>query len=231
MRAQISLLSLVVAGLGVGGATAHGAGDDDRWRSASDVEYGVGVRARYVGAPRGVLELFVEEASSGVSRPGVGLELIRRRGGFEMIFGLEIESLSPKDGLWLEKGDTPPAQTPDLVEFEGFGWISADITLVWHKALHDRVALRYGGGLGVGVLRGELLRTDTVCSGATTDTCTPVSGPAQGRFRQSEDLPPVVPVVGALFGVQARPVDNLSISLEAGLRSVAYVGTSFAYFF
>ena len=221
--------------LAIGPAFAEDAADERaQWRTGTGVEvdYGVGLRARYVGVPRGVLEIFVDEASSGVAHPGLGLELIRRRGGLELIFGVEVESLSPDDGLWLDKGDTPPGQTPDLVEFEGMGWVTADVTLVWHTPVHDRVALRYGAGLGLGVVRGDLLRTDTDCSGSTTDTCTPVTGPEEGRrYRQEEDLPPVFPVVSALVGAQYRPLDELSINLEAGLRSVAYAGTSISYFF
>lgn len=197
----------------------------------AEVDYGVGLRGRYVGVPRGVLELFVEEASSGVAHPAGGLELIRRRGGFELILGFEMESLSPENGLWLDKGSTLPADTPDQVEFEDFGWVTADLTVVWHTPLHERFGLRYGAGFGLGVIRGEILRTDTECTGETTDSCEPVSGPEEGKYREAEDLPPVFPVVGALFGAQYRPLDPLSINLEVGLRSVAYAGTSVSYFF
>jgi hypothetical protein len=233
MLARIAVMALGVSLLASPAFADPGGDDRARWRTGTDraVEYGIGLRARYVGVPRAVLESFVDEASSGVAHPGFGLELIRRRGGFEMTLGLEIESLSPDDGLWLDKGDTPPAQTPDLVEFEGFGWMTAEISLVWHTPVHDRVGLRYGGGFGIGVLRGDIVRTDTTCTGATTDTCTPIAGPGQGRYRQVEDVFPVMPVVGALVGAQIRPTDNLSINLEAGLRSVAYAGTSIAYFF
>lgn len=226
-------LAAAVGTLGFGHSAIADAGDRTRWDTGTgiDVEYGVGVRARYAGLPRGVLELFVDEASSGVAHPGIGLELIRRRGGFELSLGFEVESLSPEDGLWLDKGDTPPGETPDLVEFDDFGWVTVDLSVIWHTPVHDRVALRYGGVLGVGVLRGDILRTDTTCTGATTDTCTPIAGPGQGRYREAEDLPPVVPVIGALVGAQYRPVDNLALSVEAGMRSVAYAGTSLYYVF
>lgn len=234
MAPRIAVVILALSSLLAGESAADTSGSDrGQWKTGIDaeVDYGIGLRGRYVTIPRGVFEIFVDEASSGVSQLGGGLEFIRRRGGFELIVGVEYDRLGPEDGLWLDRGDTPPQETPDLVEFEDFGWITLDVAAVWHEPIHDQFAVRYGAGFGLGVPTGELLRTDTQCTGSETSTCSPIAGPDEGRYREAEDLPPVVPVVNALIGVQYRPADWLSLNVEGGIRSVIYAGTSVSAFF
>ena len=53
----------------------------------------------------------------------------------------------------------------DYTEFDKFGWIAVDATFVFLKEIVDRFALRYGAGLGLGIVRGEVRRTDALCTG------------------------------------------------------------------
>ncbi|HET6610611.1 MAG TPA: hypothetical protein VFG83_01415 [Kofleriaceae bacterium] len=198
------------------------------------VDYGVGLRLRQVYVPEALIELFVEDASSGVSHTGFGGEVIRRHGNFELSLGIEYEHINPDDGLWLEKGDTPgePGESPDFVEFDGFGWVDADVTFAWHKPINDVLAFRYGAGFGLGIIFGDVLQTDTLCQpGGNINSCDPVESGAQGQYKDNADLPPVFPVINLLAGLQLRPVENLTIDIEVGLRSVAYAGTTVAYYF
>jgi hypothetical protein len=199
--------------------------------------YGVGLRLRRIVVPQGFLELFAQEAASGVQETGLGVELIRRKGNFEISLGVEYERLQPEDGLWLEKGHTPgqPGQNPDYVEFRDFGWLGVDLTFAWQLPLHEMVALRYGAGLGLGFVRGDVLQTDTECTGSSTDSCTQIAeGTAfqQGlQYKDPAELPPVFPVINLLAGAQVRPVKRLAINLEAGMRTVFYFGLTTALFF
>lgn len=193
------------------------------------VHWGVGLRLREIIIPKGEIELFVEEAASGSANLGFGIEGVRRRENFELVLGFEYESISPDDGYYLESGGNPTTPgTVDFVEFDGLAFMSLDVTFVFHKPLHEMVALRYGGGFGLGLLLGTIYQTDSICSGADLQrNCTP-NGAAP---REEANLPPVFPVVTGLVGVQFRPLKQLHINLEGGLRTAFFVGTSADYYF
>src|SRR5689334_8104047 len=152
MRSGLAWLrtALVAAGLITGGAGTAGAqaalddDDDDDTTSpdpstgdgdlddADKTMIGAGVRLRSVTVPKGLIELFVEKASGGSSEFGFGLEIARRRGNFEIQFGVEYDKIFIEKGLWIDKGDELPADEPDFVEFENFGWITAEVTFLNH---------------------------------------------------------------------------------------------------
>jgi hypothetical protein len=90
---------------------------------------GAGIRIRDMIVPKGLVELFVEHANGGSSQAGVGLEVSRRKGDFEVQFAVERDTIYIEPGLWVDKGDTIPQDEPDYVEFDkvfllckSFGW-------------------------------------------------------------------------------------------------------------
>src|SRR5205085_2098898 len=105
------------------------------------------------------------------------------------------------------------------VEFEDFAFLSADVSFIWHKPLSKFFALRYGAGLGVGFVLGEMIRQDA--SGCTSSNladpqgCAPAGATcdAKGCTGQSvrnvrpgnnpkinDGVPPVLPTINLLFG-------------------------------
>jgi hypothetical protein len=199
-------------------------------------EYGIGVRLRTVFVPKPVLELFVEKASGGVFKPAFGLELSRRKGNFELVLGLEYENVSPDNGFWLDKGDDPsiPEETPDFLEFNDLGWVSADLAFIFSAAFNDQLAFRYGAGLGLGVVTGEILQTDSICEDGTNpdeinENC--MANPDGEQVNDPADLPPVFPVVDLVIGLQWRPIEKLTINLDTGIRTLAFFGLSSTYYF
>ncbi len=213
------------------------------------VEYGVGVRLRTVRAPKAMLEWFVESAPGGVSNGGVGVDLIRRRGNTELQLGLEFERIQPAAGVWIQSNSNVAAGDeadyivgPDANGGKQLGWFTIEFTFLNHTPLHDLIALRYGAGLGLGIVTGELGRYDVFCTGATNDTpepgCVPIrfggtAVPTGERPDQVNpyDLPPVFPVINAVLGLQIRPVSKLTINIEGGIRTFPFAGASAAYFF
>jgi hypothetical protein len=194
---------------------------------------GAGFRVRNVRVPRGLIELFVERAEGGSSEWGVGLEVIRRKGTFEVQFGLEWDNIFIKPGYWIDKGEMIPQHEADLVTFsdEGylswgtFGWLTAEVTFLNHSPIIDQLAIRYGGGAGIGIVKGEVTKRDATCSGTTTDTCRPYG------TTSAYDIPPVMLVVNAIIGVQITPIDNMFINVEGGLRTFPFFGMTAGYFF
>ncbi|RMH45003.1 MAG: hypothetical protein D6689_01060 [Deltaproteobacteria bacterium] len=220
--------------LGDADPDAVGAADDaGRLDEGPAARFGLGVRARYVFFPKGLLELFVDSASSGVSRTGFGVEFVRRKANFDLVVGLEYDNVSPEDGLWLEKGDTPgvPGENPDFVEFDGLATLGLDVAFVWHHPLASRVSLRYGAGIGVAAVLGDVIQTDTRCTvQGDINSCSPDPNGEQVN-EKSEDVPPAVPIVNLLLGARIDVAPQLSLNIETGFRDVFYAGLGTTYMF
>jgi hypothetical protein len=216
-------------------------GDFDNYAKAEEKrkkkvvpEYGVGLRLRGVFEPAFMMNLFVEEQTSGgMFHPGFGLELNRRKGNFELVLGFEYENLSPDDGYWLEKGDdgVTPGQFPDFIDFDGLSWFTTDLTFMFHAPMSEKVAFRYGAGFGLGIVFGDALQTDSTCTGTDFESdCTPNTG-GGGQIMDPADIPPVFPVVNLIIGTQFRPSRSISINVETGIRTVFFFGLSGTYYF
>lgn len=190
---------------------------------------GVGVRLRNVWVPQGLIEVFVQRAPGGASNVGFGLEVARRKGQFEVQLGLEYEKISIDKGIWIENGDTIPADEPDYVEFDKFGWVTAELSFLYHTEIIPQLSVRYGGGAGIGVLTGDILRTDYRCATASLDSCS--ESPTATNRKTPYDLPPVMLVVNAIVGLQIRPTEEIFINVEGGLRTVPFFGTTAGYYF
>lgn len=220
-------------GVGEGGFDNYAKAEEKRKKKIVP-EYGVGLRLRGVFEPAFMMNLFVEEQTSGgLFKPGFGLELNRRKGDFELVLGFEYESLSPSDGYWLEKGDdgTSPGQTPDFVDFDGLSWFTTDLTFMFHSPMSEKVAFRYGAGFGLGIVFGDALQTDTNCTGTDFENdCTLDTG-GGAQVNDPADIPPVFPVVNLILGAQFRPSRQVSINVETGLRTLFFFGISGTYYF
>jgi hypothetical protein len=194
-------------------------------------QIGLGLRLRNVRLPKALLEAFVERAPAGSSNFGIGLEFARRKGSFEFQFGVEYEKIHIDDGVWIDKGDSIPQDEADFVEFEDFGWVTLEATFLYHSEITPQFAIRYGGGAGLGIFMGDVVRTDYVCSGTDPDNdCFEKPG-AENVKTPYENIPPVFLVVNAIVGVQIRPTGGLFINVEGGLRTMPFFGTTLGYYF
>lgn len=194
---------------------------------------GLGLRLRNVRIPKSLIEIFVEHAPSGTSNVGFGAELSRRKGNFEVQFGLEYEKISMQSGLWVDKGDDiSMGDEPDFVEFDGFSWVTAELSFMYHTPIIDQLAVRYGGGAGIGVFMGDIRRTDYVCdNGMLDDQCHERTNPPAENLATPYDLPPVMIVINAIVGVQIKPTDEIFINVEGGIRTMPFFGMTAGYYF
>lgn len=200
----------------------------------SEIRHGVGLRLRYIFVPKALIELFVEESPSGVSQSGFGLEYVRRKKDFEFSVGFEYDALSADNGYFVERGGAPTMPgTTDFIEFDGLAWYTLDAAFVYHHKLNDLVALRYGGGIGLSIVTGEIIQTDAICNGNDTqDDCSRVPAPIPGgEFNTKQDFFRFPPVFSALGGVQLTPARNIAVNIELGMRTVFYTGVGVQYFF
>jgi hypothetical protein len=219
---------------------------------SSDVEYGVGVRLRSVWVPKSVLQLFVTRAAGGAHNYGVGVDLSRRHGSTELQLGFEFEHVNVGQGVWIKEGgnvamndDADYLLGPDSATGSGnqFGWFTMEFSFFNHAELTPWLSLRYGAGLGLGVLIGEIDHYSIICAPGSTNAspepgCVPPRFNGTGMFDGPPDTvfkydlgTPVFPVVNAILGLQFKPTDHTTINLEGGIRTLPFVGVSSSLFF
>src|SRR5678816_1638570 len=99
-------------------------------------------------------------------------------------------------------------------------------------------------------IRDRVKRVDTTCAAGATNSnpepgCIPTGYTLNGQQGQGTptpdnpgdpepntyDFPPVFPVVNAIIGVQIRPAPKAVVNIEAGIRTIPFIGISGGYFF
>jgi hypothetical protein len=219
------------------------------------VDYGIDIRLRSVYIPKALLELFVARAPGGSQNYGWGVDFVRRRGNLELQLGFEYEHVNAAEGVWINKNETVPTNDPDWIlspdhSGKNFGWFTFEFTFLNHAPINKYVAVRYGGGAGLGIVQGELDHYNIHCTGTPTNAnpepgCAPPppGGNGTGQYTTPDgtiltspqqvkyDMPPIFPVVNAIIGLQIKPVANMVINIEGGIRTLPFLGTSIGYFF
>lgn len=205
---------------------------DKKSESSSDETYwGFGVKARQWRLSKRVQKIFVEDSPGPATDKGAGLDLIRRRGGLEFSFGFGYDRLTLKDGYYVEKGGDPlrPGDT-DYIEFDQFAWITAEVSVANNWAIHPNLALRMGGGIGIGWLLGQMRKTDALCTGPRAQQDCMLDPFAVDRDAPAE-IPPVLPVVNVFVGAQVRPFSFMAVNIDVGLHSTPYLGVGAVIYF
>ena len=211
-------------------------------QDATGARYGLGLRTRWISVPSWLLGIFTKQ-NKPLSSYSVGLEGFRRHGDVDFVLGVAWQSLSPPDGNWLGTGKNPAVDT-DFVQFKGLGAISIDAAFILRKELSQYVTFHYGGGLGLGIITGKMLRTSDGTAGCANSPgdvtkCYPVlvppcTGPctesqlaaseggtdssARGSRFTDGNIPPVYPIINLLTGFDFRipSVDGLEVKVEGG---------------
>lgn len=216
--------------------------------------YGVAARARWISIPKWFLNFFTQ-ANVPLSSYHVGAEFFRRKGDYDLVLGLSYQSMSPPDGNWL--GPTPKEASidTDYVQFRGLGLISFDVALLWHQAFTDWMGMHYGGGIGIGVVTGKMLRTSSWgnCTKANTgdvSKCHPsgiypineaqlqaseggIDTPdAPHRFKDN-NIPSVIPVLNIILGLDFKlpTIPGMEIRIDGGFFDAFYLGGAIGYVF
>ncbi|MDB4952502.1 MAG: hypothetical protein JWO36_71 [Myxococcales bacterium] len=185
--------------------------------------WGMGVKVRRAWVTPYVQKLFMGDVPGTATMDGAGLDFTRRTGSSEVVFGFGYDRLDAIDGYYLEKGGDPlvPGKV-DYVTFHNPHWWTAELSIINHAQIHKFLEFRYGAGIGLGLIRGTILKTSAICTGSNIQQdCMP--DPAGMLMNHPADIPPVLPVVNILVGLQFRPFEFLHIHLDAGLHTVPYV--------
>jgi hypothetical protein len=222
----------------------------------AQVTYGSGVRARWVSIPGWLLSPLAEP-NVPLSSYGLGAEIFRRKDNRDLSLSLTYQRMGPRDGNWLGRGGDVTEDT-DLVQFRNFGIIGVDFSSIWRVPLHRQVSFRYGAGLGVVLITGQVLRvSDSGCTAqnvADTHACRPRycpplgdcpeavhvmnqgrpdSGPNAPHRTPDPNIPGAFPVLSLLAGFDFRlpNVPGLELRVEGGFYDAFFLGIGGAWLF
>jgi hypothetical protein len=222
-----------------------------------DWKHALGVRVRGLFVTPAMMAPFLK-ASTGMYSASFGFEYIYRYPTFDVVTSLDMSFVNPADGNYLSNvGDHPPDLDTHYVQFRNLSFLSADVSIIGHHAFTNWFELRYGAGLGLGVVFGQVLLTNNGSPGCATapgDTtqCYPVGIPlnqpgteaalkatetgaldtAQTPHRHvSTDVPPVMGVLNILVGFNFRVHRHVMVQAEVGFRDAIFAGAGAHYIF
>lgn len=222
----------------------------------------LGVRARYLFVTKAMLGLYFD-ANTGTQMNSwsVGMEYVYRKPGksYDIVTSLDFSMLNVDDGNYLGAGHDPSLDT-HYTQFRDLSFISADVSIIGFHKFARWFELRYGGGLGIGYVPGDVLITTNgpQCNAANAKDptqCYPVStGPIVGKptaaqegalqgsmngqtdtnttpHRHPGDKPPVMGVVNLVVGFRFYPTEHLGITVDIGFRDAMFTGLNLHYLF
>lgn len=202
-------------------AVAHADGKAEE-RAEERVDWGFGAKARQAVVPPYVQKLFLGDTPGTATIEGAGFDFSRRKGSAEVVFGFGYDELHAQEGYYLDRGGTATTQGDvDFVTFDRPRWWTVEVMAVNHVRLHKMLELRFGGGIGIGWVRGDVRKTDAVCTSARLQQDCMID-PMAVDVNKRADIPPVLPVINALLGLQLRPTKWLHIHVDAGIHTVPY---------
>ncbi len=220
---MISLRTLIIVSLFLVSSVAH-AEDKKSLSSAPQGHWGVGIKARSWRVSKRLQQQFMEVSPGPATGRGIGFDFTRRTGDIELAFGFGYDTLNGQDGYYVDNGGDPTvAGDTDYNEFDKLEWFTAEFTVVGHAKIHKFLEFRFGAGIGVGMMRGEMRKTDALCSTyRVPESC--MIDPNAVDVDKPADIPPVLPVINMLVGLELTPFDWLHVYIDAGIHSTPYVG-------
>jgi hypothetical protein len=100
----------------------------------------------------------VAQTDSSLSSIAGGVEFSVRKRHYDVVTSLDLMFLNLADANFLQSG-RDPAQDTHWVQFGPFGaldFLSVDVSIIGHTPLARWLELRYGGGVGLGLLLGDV---------------------------------------------------------------------------
>jgi hypothetical protein len=225
--------------------------------------FGVGARWRWVTVPGWFLGLFAQKNSPLSTFNCFAVEGFWRKRDkedrnrtWEIVVSAGYQNMTPPDGIWLGKGKDINMDA-DLVQAKGFGLITFDASYVLRQYFSPYFGIHYGAGLGLGIVRGKILRTSAtndpatgkvevvvpgVCGGPNP-SCTEAqiaategikdNGPIAPHRYQETSVPSAIPILNLLFGLDFPIPDakGLEFRIEGGFYDAFFVGLTGGYVF
>jgi hypothetical protein len=204
--------------------------------STDDAPYRMlGLRTRAVYIPQFMFGLFQADGGKAIVSPSIGIELATRHKDFEVDTWLSYSSFSMGEVAFKSKSD--PNTAYEIVS-SSLKMLSFGADFLWSKPVNDQFSFVYGGGLGLGVVFGNLYRTQAYPTGDANDPssyakCSGPSNPNAGFCFTDNDhyngysesswinggaKPVVFPWISLpQIGMRYQPSRDYAVRLDTGL--------------
>lgn len=247
MRWLVTLLIIVGGGLAApSSAKAQQVDGDNSISFDKDVknQFYIAPRIRAIVVPDWLLDSFYDQhASHWDDGPNLayGLEFVWRKvDAYEISTAIEYADLSMPSEFWLESGDQP--SDADYTELD-LQMLSLVVSGYWYWDAQKWLSPYIGGGIGAGILLGDIVRYDAKEGSSCADSLGGSDGFASNdcfgdngepnpdaidiASRKVEDnVPPVIPVVNATGGLRFNIGEHAIAKLEVGFYNYFFGGVS-----
>src|SRR5437868_6732657 len=133
--------------------------------TSEEIVYALGARVGGLFVPGGVLSPFLQQYSALDSGSGA-IQFTRRKGTLDIVLSLDFSWYNPPDGNWLGANKDPALDT-HYVQFHHLSMLSLDVAFLWHHDVLPWLAILVGGGVGLGVVLGDIwLINGSTCTAA-----------------------------------------------------------------
>ncbi len=206
----------------------------------------LGFRGRYLFLPDSVMDIWYfnsdDPGANPYERPkvraySVGMELMLKPQPTNWIFYAEYMGNNVQDGYWDDVESPADHDDGDWIVFDNFSMLvlganyghEVPITSVEKPVWLSMV---FGGGLGFGVIMGDLTRWHAGGNADVKDAeCLPESAAYERKDSCVVDgvvrIPPVVPMVDINYSLRLNLGDRASVRFDAGLHNLIYLGGAF----
>jgi len=202
-------------------------------RSSEETVYAVGTKIRGIFVPAWFIEAFTRHAH-GLNSFSWGADFTRRKGNLDIVAGVDVGWYGNiKDANWTGNDESGYAGDTYWVEFHKFVFTSIDVNWIWNYSFAPWIALRAGGGVGIGFLGGSMYKTHSgpACSAANVDNNLSQCGPIGVREKEDLKYYRVLPVVSALLGLRFTLHRHVVVNVEGGFHNAFFVGAGGQYVF
>jgi hypothetical protein len=146
------------------------------------VLWALGLRANGLFIPQSMLTAEILTVGGGLDSWGMGLELTRRKGNFDIVIAANVASYNFPNGNWLA-AFRDPALDNHYLEFRDFYFLSLDVNFLYVHDMAPWIAFTVGGGVGLGAVLGDVYIVNngpqcTVKNAGDPTKCFPRTPPA-----------------------------------------------------
>ena len=207
--------------------------------------YETNFRARYLSVPDSILDIwFFNNDADGANpypRPKVraytaGAEFVLQKNPANWVFYFEYMGNLMAEGYWDDVDKPADHEDGDWVRPDGLGMLIIGSNYGHEIRATPWWSFVFGGGLGFGVLLGDL--TSWGPGSSATNQSGGCYGTSPAYLRKdlcAEDgtkrIPAVLPIVDITASTKFHLADQANVRLDIGLHNMLYIGTAFGTVF
>jgi hypothetical protein len=209
-----------------------------------DMRFETNFRARYLSVPNSILDIWFfdnnDDGANPFARPKVraytvGGEFVMKKRPANWIFYFEYLGNLMDEGYWDDVEQPSAHDDGDWIEPDGIGVLVLGSNYGHEIYATNWLSFLFGGGIGIGVVTGDLTNWAPGSSSDKDEACLTES-PAYYRKDYcapdgAKRIPAVVPMVDISASSRVHFGDQANLRVDIGLHNMLYVGAAFGAVF